>query len=423
MSSSPNLQCRLMIFDLALGGHHGNYIRHLLEFWCDRNLPGSLDIVVLPQFLKVHSEVADRIAELQHSKIRLVTVTAKEEASLGDRKASINRTIRNFQEWKLFSKYAAALQANHALLMYLDTCELPLTFGMGSPCPFSGIYFRPTFHYGGFSNHIPSRQEKLQQLREKFALNRILHHRQMRTLFCLDPFAAKYIEQWQHNKTVVHLPDPVVTDTIPSLDSKYLRERLGIDGDRKIFLFFGALDGRKGIDQLLDAISLLPNSLCEQLCLLLVGATGVAEKAAIQAKIESLCETQPVQIVEHYDYVPESEVSAHFQLADVVLAPYQRHVGMSGILLLAAAAGKPVLSSNYGLMGEIVRRYQLGIAVDSTIPAELARGLTRCLVEPLEELGDRAQMQVFAEQNSVDRYASTIFQHLDLTETNQVMKH
>jgi len=81
-------------------------------------------------------------------------------------------------------------------------------------------------------------------------------------------------------------------------------------------------------------------------------------------------------------------------------------------LLLAAAAGKPVLSSDYGLMGELVRRYQLGLAVDSTVPRELAQALSRCLVDTPEMLGDRAQMRTFAEQNSVGRYASTIFRYL-----------
>jgi glycosyltransferase involved in cell wall biosynthesis len=99
-------------------------------------------------------------------------------------------------------------------------------------------------------------------------------------------------------------------------------------------------------------------------------------------------------------------------MADVILAPYQRHVGMSGILLLAAAAQKPVLSSNYGLMGEIVRRYELGLTVDSTEPKEIAKGLTRFLVEDSDKLCDRAKMKSFAEQNSAEEFARVIFEHL-----------
>ena len=151
----------------------------------------------------------------------------------------------------------------------------------------------------------------------------------------------------------------------------------------------------------------------------LVGKTNATEQSMIQQKIVALRQTCPIQLVECYEFVPENEVPTFFQLADVVLATYQRHVGMSGILLLAAAAGTPVLSSDYGLMGELVRVYQLGLAVDSTMPAEITKGLSRYLLESPETLGDRTQMKLFAEQNSVDRYTRTIFQHLYL-DANQV---
>jgi glycosyltransferase involved in cell wall biosynthesis len=96
----------------------------------------------------------------------------------------------------------------------------------------------------------------------------------------------------------------------------------------------------------------------------------------------------------------------------VVLAPYQRHVGMSGILLLAAAAGTPVLSSNYGLMGALVRRHQLGITVDSTSIADIANGLQYCLTQSPATLCDRQRMHAFAQQNQAARYAEVIYHAL-----------
>lgn len=412
-------QHRLMLFDLALGGHHGNYIRHLIEFWVNQQLSGHLDVVVMPAFLQVHAEVAEWIATLDRSDLRLRPITNQEADSLPPRNSGINRTIRNFQEWQLFDKYAAALGADQALLMYFDTCELPIALGLSAPCPFSGIYFRPTFHYADFASAPLSRKEKLQQWREKVTLNRVLKHPQLQTLFCLDPFAVKHLAQWSDTTTVVPLADPV--DPYPSypLPVETLREHLGIQAGRMVFLLFGALDGRKGIDQLLDAIALLPPDLCQRLCLLLVGATNPTEQALIRPKIERLRQTHPVQVIEHYQFVSEEEVPSYFQLADVVLATYQRHVGMSGILLLAAAAGKPVLSSNYGLMGELVRRYDLGMAVASTVPAAIARGLTHCLSTNPATLRNLSAMQSFAEQNSAQHYARTIFQQLGLMDVPQ----
>jgi glycosyltransferase involved in cell wall biosynthesis len=170
------------------------------------------------------------------------------------------------------------------------------------------------------------------------------------------------------------------------------------------------LDGRKGIYQLLDALSLLESN-CQEICLLLVGGTHPIEQERIKNKVETIRRTLPIHIVSHCNFVPESDVTAYFQLADLVLAPYQRHVGMSGILLLAAAAGKPVLSSDYGLMGELVRRYSLGLTIDSMIPQEIAKGIDRCLQSP-ENLCDRDLMKSFAEQNSAEQYVKTIFQYL-----------
>lgn len=419
MTEQVKCDRRFMLFDLALGGHHGNYIRHLLEFWVDQQLSGYLDIVVVPDFLRVHAEVAAWIATLDRPEIRLLPITNQEADSLPPRNSGINRTLRNFQEWKLFGKYAATLRSDQALLMYFDTCELPIALGLSSPCPFSGIYFRPTFHYADFASDPLSRQEKLQQWREKAILNRVLKHPQLHTLFCLDPFAVKQLAQWSQTTTVVPLADPVDPHPSPHLPVETLRDRLGLQAGRMVFLLFGALDGRKGIAQILDAISLLPPDLCQRLCLLLAGATSATEQALIQPKIERLRQTHPVQVIEHYQFISEEDVSSYFQLADVVLATYQRHVGMSGILLLAAAAGKPVLSSNYGLMGELVRRYSLGIAVDSTVPVEIARGLTRCLSAAPETLGNPGAMQSFAEQNSAQHYARTIFQQLDLIKVPQ----
>jgi glycosyltransferase involved in cell wall biosynthesis len=402
-----------MLFDLALGGHHGNYIQYLIDYACQKVDGGSIDIVVSPQFFEIHQDTVAAISSYQHPEINLVPISISEAAALGSRDSGISRAFRNFREWQIFCKYAKDLQTTHALIMYLDTCELPLAVGMPSPCPFSGIFFRPTFHYNMFENYHPDRQDRLQQWRERIALNRILDRPQLETVFCLDPFAVKALANHQHHDKIVHLADPVQPYPSIQLDLATFRAKLGIEENRRVFLLFGALDGRKGIYQVLDAIELLSPELRQQLCLLLVGKTNATERSHIHQKVVALSQMdKPIQLVECYDFIPENDVSSYFQVADIVLATYQRHVGMSGILLLAAAAGKPVLSSDYGLMGELVRRYQLGLAVDTTTPTEIAQALSRCLLEIPETLGDRSQMQVFAAQNSIDRYTSTIFQHL-----------
>lgn len=405
-----NSDRKLMLFDLSIFGHHPSYIQHFINYWTTQSSPGSLDIVVSPKFLQEHSDVV-KLAAFNQEEINFIAITQEEEANLKSRNSGINRNIRAFQEWKLFCKYAQSLKSTQGLIMYFDPYLLALAIGMKSPCSVSGIYFRPTFHYSSFSNYTTSWSNSVQQWREKFILNRVLRHPQLKTLFCLDPFAVKHINKFD-STSAVHLPDPVGLPNQNKCQIASLKERLGINLGKKVFLLFGALNGRKGIYQLLEAIGLLPPVLCEQMCLVFVGEANPTDRALIKSKVAATCQAQPVQIIEHYEFVPEQDIQAYFQLADVVLAPYQRHVGMSGILLLAAAANKPVLSSNYGLMGEMVQRYQLGISVDSTLPEEIANSLQRCLEESLEEIGDRHQMQLFAEENSAQKFAQILFEYV-----------
>ncbi|NJP17917.1 MAG: glycosyltransferase [Hydrococcus sp. CRU_1_1] len=408
-----------MLFDLSVRGHHPIYIRHLIKYWrdCphssakgDRDLSGQLDIVVSPRFLVEHSDVVDFARSYDRDNIKFITITPAEEASLNSRKSRFKRVYRNFQEWKILCNYAKKLQASHCLVMYFDTCELPLTLGVKSPCSFSGIYFRPTFYYGELTNYQPSWKERFQQWRERLFLSRILRHPNLENLFCLDAFAVKHLDEFNTHVKAIPLPDPIEILTPSEFQVNNLKENLGIEANRKVLLLFGALTTRKGVNQLLDAIASLSPDLCQKICLMLVGESNIQKQ--IDSQIKVICQSKPIQIITRYEFVPEEEVQIYFHLADFVLAPYQRHVGMSGILLQAAAAQKPVLSSDYGLMGEIVRRYQLGLTVDSTIPTEISKGLTRLLVEDTEKLCDRDRMKSFAQENSAQQFASIIFQNI-----------
>jgi glycosyltransferase involved in cell wall biosynthesis len=400
----------LMLFDLSIRGHHPNYIQQLIEYWNTNYVSGRLEIVVSPRFLEEHSDVVELANRLERrEEIRFSAISSQEEVALKPRNSFINRTQRAFQELNLLRKYAAVVNATHCLIMYFDPYQIPLAVGYNLPYSFSGIYFRPTFHYGEFSNYQPSWKERLQQWREKITLARVLNHPNCHRLFCLDLFAVQYLQNCGKNQ-VVHLSDPITIYQRESTQIYKLKTRLGIEPGRQVFLLFGALTERKGIYQLLDAVALLPSDLCKQLCVLLVGKSDLV--TSLETRIAALCQTKPVQIVRQYEFLPEQDIPAYFDLADVVLAPYQRHVGMSGILLWAAATQKPVLSSNYGLMGELVKQYELGLAVDSTMPSEIAQGLTQFFTESPANVGDHQKMQQFAEQNSSETYARVIFQSI-----------
>ncbi len=207
---------------------------------------------------------------------------------------------------------------------------------------------------------------------------------------------------------------------LPSEDAVADRLRVGLYGiqpGRQVYLFFGTLRGednihRKGIYQLIEAIEHLSANECGQLCLVIAGQMDAAVKEAIGTRIATLQDSLPVQWVLLDEYVTESDVQALFGLSDVVLIPYQRHVGMSGILVRAAAAQNPVLASDYGLIGALVAQYSLGLAVDSTNPSELSKGIRRLLNRGCDGAFDPDRASEFAEINSATNFSSLLFDRL-----------
>lgn len=164
-----------------------------------------------------------------------------------------------------------SLGTTECLLMYFDTFQLSAVLRRKLPCPFSGIYFRTRFHYGDFQEITLSHKDHIRHWQERLHISLALRHPQFKTLFSIDEFAVKHLQQSSSNTQVVYLPDPVQIYPDSEFKAYSLKANLGIEPGRLVFLVFGVIDDRKGIHQILDAATMLPPHLCQKLCLLLIG--------------------------------------------------------------------------------------------------------------------------------------------------------
>jgi len=103
------------------------------------------------------------------------------------------------------------------------------------------------------------------------------------------------------------------------------------------------------------------------------------------------------------------ELEAVVQRAHVLLAPYQRFVGSSGVLLWAARAGKPIVTQDFGLMGPLVREFGLGAAIDTTDPGTIARAMMDIVDDGARRVFDRQGAADFSLSHSPQAFASAIF--------------
>ncbi len=396
------------MFEPAVGGHHGGYLRHLVHRWHETGQPGRLTLVCAPEALERYPEVA----ELMTGRASAAPVDAREIArwrELGARRGRMSQAPTALYEWELLTRYGRRLGATRLLVMYLDRLlQVPLALGRRAPCPVAGIYFRPSFHYRALTGARAPLSERARGLRQHLLLWRALRNPTLETVYSLDPTIVPQVSRWPGRRAAIAaLPDPVEVPERRSVERDPLRARLGIEPGRRMALLFGVLTARKGLYPLLEALPLLPDEAARGLAIVLAGPVGPGDQQALTAALARVRRDSPAQVVLQDGFVAETEAQDWFAAADVILAPYQRHVGSSGIVIRAAAAQRPLLASDYGLMGEQTRRHRLGLTVDAADPRALADALARLLRAPASTC-DPAAMRAFAAENTPQAFADAL---------------
>lgn len=387
---------KLLIFDTILNGHHSDYIGHLVHHWYSKQLPGEL-YVVTPAGLaaslptKYPADSGIHFVELNDAEVR-------ESQNAGP-------VQRSFADWNLYIKQAERIKPTHALLMYADIFQLGLWLGKKSPCPVSGIYFRPSFG----TNVAAGWRGKLVEFRKKFLLGRMLTNPTLSTIFLLDHAAVPAVQKLTNSVKILPLPDPVRRHPEAPERVNALRNTLDIGPNRKIFLLFGHLDDRKGIEPTMDALQLLSKEDSGKVTFIMAGPMADDYRGIIEARIKVL--NTEAQILGPLKRIEESAIRDFFDLTDYVLTLYQRHVGMSSVVVRAALSRKPLISSDYGYMGHLVASKELGATLNSESPVAIQRAFEEALRGEVQ--ASESTMKKLADDNTVEAFANMLFQAME----------
>ena len=398
----------LLLFDLYHGGHHGQHIRVLLDYWTRQSLPGRLDIVVSQALCARFPALVDAAHDAPGVALHPIDGVRLEE------KTGRMAVLRNDRYiGSLLRRAVLEHRPDHVMLMYFDHLQFSLATGLRFEVPvrFSGTYFRPSFYYRRQAEAPSSARAVLEDFQKRTLLRLALRNPHLDTLFTLDPYAVAPIEALNVPARVVHLPEPFETGLPQDELPEATRRRLGVEADRDVLLLFGSLDARKGVLELLEALRELPSTLARRACLVMAGEMG-SGRVDMMAAVAALRERGDVQVIHLDTFVSDVEMHRLFRAAGLVLLPYQHHVGSSGVAVRAAAAGVPVLGPTYGMLGTLIRDRHLGLSVDTTRPAAIAEGLAQFL-NPAETYPfDRSSARTYAASNTEEAMASTIFDRL-----------
>jgi glycosyltransferase involved in cell wall biosynthesis len=162
-----------------------------------------------------------------------------------------------------------------------------------------------------------------------------------------------------------HIPNGVDTETFQPLDPGLSRSALGIPKNRKVIMFASVnlnIYG-KGGDLLLKALQNLPESLKDEILLLLLGSGG-----------DSIARTAGIQSVS-LGYVSNERLKAlAYSAADLFILP-TRGEGLSLVLLESMSCGTPMLSFRVGGNPDLIRPGITGYLAEPENAKDLCNGI------------------------------------------------
>lgn len=349
---------RILVFEPAKGGHHLVFLRSVLE---DLLSAGHTVCLAAEQGPQPSSVLADSLDPNLRSCEWI----------------PLSNGPGRFLHGRKLDAVARAQARAAADLVFLNCFDLISSSlfrrtALGVPPPQSlharvtGIFVRPR----SADNRLrPSWGDRWKQ----HGFQRLCKSRWFKSLLILDETLPAALTPGLDPALFHVLPDPWSGDF--STDRDQARRSLGLPSDKFLFLHYGTSSPRKGLPTVMAATSLLQGNDCA-----LLAAGRFSERGGSNELLKSLAATGRAYLFDRY--ILDEEEPLFFRACDVVVLAYEGHYGSSNVQARAAAAGRPIIASDEGLVGTRVRNHRLGLTFPTGNAPALAAALTQVRGQP-----------------------------------------
>ncbi|MFI3318600.1 MAG: glycosyltransferase family 4 protein [Rikenellaceae bacterium] len=179
-----------------------------------------------------------------------------------------------------------------------------------------------------------------------------------------------YMSEQVHSELMVYTSVPQLFSPHPMFENFGERlaraeaaAALGVAANVRYALFFGLIRDYKGLDILLEALSIMRDRGTLEGRKLIVAGEFYTPKQPYLDKIEA--SGLAPYIVMHDRFIPDEYVSAYFSLADFLVLPYHS-ASQSGVTQIAYNFSLPMVVTNVGGLPEIVPDGRVGLVCEPT---------------------------------------------------------
>jgi glycosyltransferase involved in cell wall biosynthesis len=389
----------LLIIEFLAHGHHSLYVCHLVRFALARNRTGVY--FLLPRELR-DSVLSQLSLQESHFFSPRVRVIEEDPAWLGIVKWLRNPRLAQFIYVECLNIRES--KSYRLLYLYLESVIYQLAL-----CPLprystSGLMFRPTFYYRQSRMLAAGVPSKALYLLKSFVAYVCAKRPGIERVFLLDPLAEEYaVSRWKSHKFQL-IPDAL--GPAPG-EARPVGRVVAFTGRAVNLLIAGALAPRKGLHSTVDALSEASDETRRSVRLSVVGKPEKGFEDYVSQNLTRL-KGMGVEVLSEIRFLSDLELDQQMAQSDIVLTPYRGFKGSSGIVIRAAHLGKPVISTDEGLLGHIVQLHRLGAVVDLGDTKQFAQCLDRIVSTGKVEGFDPGSARMFADSCDPETFAESL---------------
>ena len=370
---------KIAIVDSEYRGHHLEYLYNVYDYLNKINMNSEIHLFCNHRFADYAKE--NSLREVKSNK-NIKIVEDKFDPLRGSWLQKTKLAINHLTFLKEFDEIIM-MDINHYFPALLSMPSYSKILSV------RGIYFNPFYREKNIAKNI-IRKSIL------FLLSKLYKNRAK--IFILnDPIAATKINENLKTNIFRSIPDPIPEYFYNDINhgKKYLYD----------FAMIGVIDDRKGIYQFLESIKLSKKENRDMIS----GRVKREHKVKVKSTIENLLK-QNYHIDYEDRFLSNQEFVDKLSKSKVILLPYLTRGLSSGILGHAVAANRPVLGTSKGLLGDLIKAYNLGTTFD---PKDLEM-FSHYLNNIHEIKYDENGRKKYLNRNSIAKFCSILFSGLDL---------
>lgn len=348
---------KILIFEPTLSGHHLEYLHHYYEGALNRSENDY--VFMVPRKFEQFKELYEWPFS---SNIDIRYIDEKYD---GDLSVS-NIYILGWKTSKILRDYVREIKPDKVILTTIMQFIPFICWLLPNSVKVRGIMYKIYLYE-------KNRMSFFRLLAERFRFWVAARSAIIESIYVLnDEDSSEEFNAIYHTDKFKFIPDPVLEIDITKCSN--IRNELSIPKEHKVYLHFGAMGERKGTLEILKAIELSDKTDLNNATFIFAGKIDksiIDEVYSLQDRIKNRVHILMFDQFCSYEFL--------FNLCftcDVILMPYKLTSLSSGVVGYAAVFNKPVIGPSDGLIGSLIRKFNLGYCLQQITAAEISKAFS-----------------------------------------------